>query len=99
MTTENWTDLPTLQYVANAQANGWEIEVKYEFYDWGDWDGNEWRHGWQFRGRPRQPKMKEVKSCCWRYKDGGLVWRDERYALPLPWIRQPHLDMTTKVPE
>ncbi len=98
MTTETeYIDLPTLQDVAKAHAEGWEIE----FYHRGEyccWDGMHWNKAYMFRGRPRQPVMKEVKMECFLI-DRELRWRDEGLSILGDWIRQPRLDLIAKVPE
>jgi len=103
MTTENWIDLPTLQDVAKAQAENWEIE-----YRCGDgfatWSGMAWQKSFTFRGRPRQPKMKEVKILSWidpqgefrRGLEGSNICKSAASGF---WIRQPHLDMIAQVAE
>lgn len=49
-------------------------------------------------GRPRQPKVREVKMACF-ILDGELRWREEGLYVIHLGIRQPHLDMIAKVPE
>ena len=96
MTTENWIDLPTLQDLAKAQADGWEIEFKTIYEGWAVWEQATWNGGIPYRGRPRQPKMKEVKMECWLI-DGRLDWRDwNEPTQGSRWIRQPHLDLIAK---
>lgn len=56
MTTENWIDLNDIQAVAIAQSEGWEIEVEIGEMR-APWQGDMWRSGYKFRGRPRQPKI------------------------------------------
>ncbi len=98
MTTE-WKDLPTFQDVAEAQAQGWEIEVQMLPSDkFNEWQESVWRSNFMFRGRPRQPKMKKVKSLCWRYSDGDFAWRIEGINLAKPWIRVPSEDKEIEVP-
>ena len=99
MTTKTeWKDLPTLQDVANAQDDGWEIEYSITGGEHFAWKGSLWMQENFFRGRPRQPKMKEVKMECFLI-DGELHWRDENLSILGDWIRQPHLDLIAKVPE
>ncbi len=62
MTTENWIDLPTLQDVAKAQADGWEIEIQTDpgndkYCPWKFWEQATWNGGIAYRGRPRQPVL------------------------------------------
>ena len=97
MTTENWIGLPTMQDVAKAQANGWEIEYRCGA-QYATWGGITWQKTFVFRGRPRQPKMKEVKMLCW-FANGVLYWYSADESPREHWIRQPHLDMVAQVPE
>lgn len=98
MTTETeHIDLPTLQDVAKAQADGLEIEVD-TWPSHEEWEGSVWMNYMGYRDRPRQPVMKEVKILC--YFDQviqQLVWSSAD-AISGDWIRQPHLDMIAKVP-
>ena len=98
MTTENWIDLPTLQDLAKAQADGWEIEFKTIYEGWAVWEQATWNGGITYRGRPRQPKMKEVKMLCY-FAGGILYWYSADESPREHWINQPHLDMIAKVPE
>jgi len=98
MTTENWIDLPTLQDVAKAQADGWEIEFKTIYGGWAVWEQATWNGGIPYRGRPHQQKMKEVKMECWLCAT-HLSWRTENASILRDWVRQPHLDLIVKVPE
>ena len=75
MTTE-WTDLPTLQDVAKAQADGWEIEVM-TWKDWCSWVAGSWDKNWKFRARPPKPKAKMTKFLGWMSEGGLLVEIDE----------------------
>lgn len=105
MTTENWIDLNDIQAVAIAQSEGWEIEMQTDpgndkYCPWGSWGQQYWHSGYLYRGRPRQPKMKEVKILAYfsaNYK--ALAWYAETESVPAFWVRQPHLDMIAKVPE
>ena len=93
-----WTELPTLVSVCNAQTDGWEIQV-YDDYDseWIDWAGNTWATFGKYRGRPRQPKMKKLKMLC--YTDGEcLYWNAEHLHFPSSWIRIPAQDIEIEVP-
>ena len=102
MTTENWIDLNDIQAVAIAQSEGWEIEIQSDagndkYCPFKAWDGRHWNTGYLFRGRPRQPKMKEVKMLCFLI-DGELRWRNENLSVLQSWVRQPHLDTIAVVP-
>jgi hypothetical protein len=94
---EEWKDLPTLQDVAEAQAQGCDIQI-YGVVGWETWHECVWALGSKYRGRPRQPAMKKVKSLCWRFSDGDLAWRIEGMALAHPWIRVPSEDKEFEVP-
>lgn len=54
-----WKDLPDLQWVATAQAEEWEIDELYKG-ERGVWDGAIWRKESNYFGRPKQPKMKTI---------------------------------------
>ena len=102
MTTE-WKPLLTMQDVAKAQADGWEIQIQTDagndkYCPFKAWDGRHWNTGYLFRGRPRQPAMKKVKSLCWRFTDGDLTWRIEGMVLAYPWVRVPSEDKEFEVP-
>ena len=99
-TETEWKDLHSLQDVAKAQSDGWEIQrlntVKPDL--WAQWSGSTWCSSDCFRGRHRQPEMKEVKMICWMI-NGMLYWYVEESTEYDHWIRQPHLDMIAKVPK
>ena len=97
MTTE-WTDLPTLVSVCNAQTDGWEIEYGIG-EDWRKWDGGDWRSYWKFRARPRQPKMRKVKVEAY-LSEYELRWLNIAAGnKPAPhWIRIPAQDIEIEVP-
>ena len=100
MTTETeYIDLPTLQDVAKAHAEGWEIEFANSSSQiFSTWSGLAWHADRQFRGRPRQPKMKEVKMECFVI-DRRIGVAQRKLSVLSLWIRQPHLDLIAKVPE
>jgi hypothetical protein len=99
MTTETeYIDLPTLQDVAKAQSDNWEIQYSLKGREYFAWSESAWDSSTFFRGRPRQPKMKEIKMECFLV-DGKLQWRSEYMSVLQSWIRQPHLDLIVKVPE
>ncbi len=91
-----WRDLPTMQDVARAQIEKWEIE---EFYmgDWILWMQRGWTFGTRYRGRPAQPKKTIVISECWRHPEhGGLFWRSHGNTTckPEAYVRFPAGDIT-----
>jgi hypothetical protein len=96
MNTE-WQDLPNLQAVAKAQAEGWEIQTKPNHMShWYLWDGKYWQSNYKYQGRPKQPKTRTVTSECWRNKQhGGLSWGNG-YVSEL-WQRFPCGDLTGEV--
>ena len=97
MTTE-WTDLPTLQDVAKAQADGWEIEFK-SGKEWTLWTGKGWYADQRYRARPRQPKMKKVKMLCWLHEN-ELYWLADGVVTDSKfWIRIPAQDIEIEIPE
>ena len=100
MTTENWIDLPTMQNVAKAKADEWEVTYCHELSDkWDEWKGSWWDDNYTFRGRPRQPVMKEVKLECWLVSGRIEFLQEQTYKSGPSWKRQPHLDMVANVPE
>ena len=95
-----WTELKTLQDVAKAQADGWEIEARaFGNIQWQSWGGRAWKYDLIYRGRPKQPKMEEVKMLCWKV-NGRLDWLEEGTHVAHPsWVRVPAEDKTIEVPE
>lgn len=100
MTTE-WRDLPTMADVAAAQAAGDEIQANHTDRDtyWIEWVGVRWFAETRYRARPRQPKMKKVKSLCWRDESGDLTWTDEGigFTTESGWQRFPAGDIEGEV--
>ena len=94
--TNEWTDLPTLQDVAKAQADGWEIECTGETL-WIPWDGTVWRNFMKYRARPRQPKLRKVKMLAYLDTNAELRWRGDP-AASAQWIRIPAQDIEIEVP-
>lgn len=96
MTTE-WKDLLTMQDVACAQADGWEIQF-FTSNVWCSWNMNVWFDTTPFRGRSIKPKMKNVKMLC--YLDtviNQLIWSSSD---PISgWIRVPSEDKEIEVPD
>lgn len=97
MTTE-WIELPDLQAVAIAQSKDWEIEVDTGPH-WEEWKGAAWMNYMNYRGRPRQPKMRTVKMQCWIDDSGELRWVREWWSPNHDWIRVPAEDKTIEIPE
>lgn len=95
-----WTDLPTLQDVAKAQADGLEIEHYNPFGDcWDVWPQRGWSIKGKYRARPRQPKMKKVKMLCW-FTGVELSWTKEGWRMTgKSWIRIPTQDIEIEIPE
>ena len=102
MTTEEWKDLPDLQWVATAQAEEWEIEFSDGNKVWRTWDGRTWADVWNFRARPRQPKTKTITMRKALMSDGKLHYPVEgeyNYAVGknfVCWLGEPY---TVEVPE
>lgn len=58
---QEWIDLPTMQDVAKAQADRWEIEVlSYTSLNWVKWSEQVWDATRKYRARPRQPEKKRI---------------------------------------
>lgn len=103
MTTQEWKDLPDLQWVATAQAEGWAIEFRDgSICEWFTWSGRFWNESAEFRGRPKQPKTKQVKILGWLTDRGTLVRIDEMRFSQLDfsgWRRAPSEDTVIEVEE
>jgi hypothetical protein len=100
--TAEWTELNTLQDVAKAQADGWEIEYASVENEWLAWGGGAWMNGILYRGRPKQPKTRTVTSECWRHmRDGEVRWRDPEsdWNFVSDWKRFPAGDFVGEVEE
>jgi hypothetical protein len=98
MIAENWVDLLTIQDVAKAQAAGWEISVKPPGDEWVEWKGSVWWMECFYRGRPRQPKMKQVSVVGWY--DGEQVFRLREGVEPKwPSVRVYSEDGVIEVPD
>ena len=97
-----WTDLPTLQDVAKAQADGWEIEHYNHPGDyWNVWPQRGWNIQGKYRARPRQPKLRKVKMLAY-WRSGQLVWFQDDTEYPEGsqfWIRIPAQDIEIEVPD
>ena len=98
--TQKWIEIKGLQRIAKAQADGLEIEHRFEQPHglWCAWNGRWWDGRYQFRARPPQPKIKKVKSLCWRNSENGaLVWLDK--VADSWWQRFPAGDIEGEVEE
>jgi hypothetical protein len=96
MTFENWTDLKSLQTVADAQSEKWEVQIK----DWASglwipWGGGSWINNQQYRGRPRQRAV--VYSCF--DVDGQLMWFHPMRVIHPEWTRLPQFDKIVEAAE
>jgi hypothetical protein len=100
MTTE-WKDLPTMQDVACAQADDWDIQWATRGDQvWAVWLGELWASKYIFRGRPRQPKMKKVKILSYMHIGcGDIIFRFEAEEVANHWIRIPSEDKIVEIPE
>ena len=101
--TDNWKEITDPEEIFKLKREGWEIQIQSDagndkYCPFKDWDGRHWNTGYLFRGRPRQPKMKEVKMECLLI-DGELHWRSEYMSVLQSWIRQPQHDLIAKVPK
>ena len=97
---QEWIELKTGKEVFSRADEGWEIEHRLEPHGfWCGWDGKWWDKGYQFRGRPPQPKRRTVKSLCWRNRvNGSLIWKDDKIDEKW-WERFPAGDITGEVGE
>jgi len=96
-----WQDLPTMQDVARAQYEGWEIKaMNMALTEWFSWDGRAWNVNAKFRGRPRQPAKITVTSECWRnIITAALAYTSTGKGMIAPWQRFPAGDITGEVEE
>ena len=100
MCKDNWNPLPDMDSIVKAQAWDWEIE-RFFNEDWRNWDNNDWKSCWFFRGRPKQPKKITVTCECWRNKHGVLTYRNpgQSELSTNEWKRFPAGDITGEVEE
>jgi hypothetical protein len=77
MNTE-WKELKGIVEVAEAVAAGMEIEC-FTFTDWVPWYGTAWHAENKYRARHLKPAKVQVKSFCWRHKEGYLSWVGMEY--------------------
>jgi len=101
MTTQRWQDLPDLQAVARAQADGWEIEVDSTGKaGWIPWNKNAWMNYMEYRGRPKQPKTRKIKMLCWWDETTGKkVEQAKDFPVSGCWHRVPSGDSVIEVEE
>ena len=104
MTPQDWKDLVTMQEVAQAQSDGWEIEICADDIDgWLPWIGKAWCEWKLYCGRPKQPKTCTVTSECWWHKRTEKLtwgnWIDKKQYLTEDWQRFPAGDITGEVAE
>jgi len=87
-----WIELNSIEDVARAKVEGWEIEVKDIDGDWIPWRGSGWHAGNSYRGRPKQQPV--IYEC---YDVGGRLewWHQDRHAQK-PWTRIPQFDKTVE---
>jgi hypothetical protein len=94
MTFENWTDLKNLQTIADAQSEGWEIQIR-GCNGWNNWDETYWNSNCCYRGRPRQQAV--VYSCF--DVDGQLMWFHPMRVIHPEWTRIPQFDKVVEAAE
>ena len=98
MTTE-WKDLPTFQDVAEAQAQGWEVQTDAGTTTFAEWLGETWYTRWKYRARPPQPKMKKVNLAAYLDLQGEFRRVNEASFANSNWTRVPSEDKEIEVPE
>lgn len=101
MTTQEWKDLPNMWAVALAQVDKWEIEVHNPTYAcWSKWEGTRWSATGVYRGRPKQPKTKQIEVLGWLTSSWQLVyWHKGAINAPNDWKRVPSEDKVIEVEE
>lgn len=100
MNNEDWIELNTIESVAMAKGDGWEIEFRsHEAYKWSNWTGNSWDSGWKFRGRPARPKTKTVKLLAYLDLQGEFRRVNEKSFTNSNWIRVTSEDKEIEVPD
>jgi hypothetical protein len=91
-----WIDLRTIEDVARAKVEGWDIEAR-TFYDgWVVWLGGDWSKSAKYRGRPAQPKTYKVKLLG-VFTGNVLAWYSESASFPANWKRVPSEDKEIEV--
>jgi len=88
-----------VQAVAQAQADGWEIEVNSTGKaGWIPWNKNAWMNYMEYRGRPKQPKTMLIKMLGWLTDLDGLRWFEEGAVVSAgEWKRVPAEDKVIEV--
>jgi hypothetical protein len=88
-----WIELNSIEDVARAKVEGWDIEVQTDagndkYCPWKLWGGAHWFQGHLYRGRPRQQPV--VYEC---YDiDGKLYWFKPPINMPASWTHIPQFD-------
>lgn len=94
-----WKPLPTMEDVAKAKADGWDIYHCDASGAWFKWMGFAWQSDWEFRGRKPLPAMKKVKLEAWLDSRPELRLIQEGFIpLSTGWIRVPSEDKMIEVP-
>jgi hypothetical protein len=101
MTKNEWMDLSNMLEVANAQFEGWEIEVRrLGDIDYGPWDGRSWGVAWNFRGCLRLQSTKKIKIFGWvDVVSGRTSTAVDGWAISGDCVRYPKLDDEIEVLE
>ena len=60
MSCNEWIGLPTIEDVARAKVEWWEIEMRHSAREWEPWHRASWQVDIAYRGRPAQPKTKTI---------------------------------------
>lgn len=100
--TIEWKEITDPEELFRLKREGWEIEFRaHKTYTWRTWMGGAWQNDWLFQARPRQPKMKKVKSQCWRNTaTGNCAWAAEHCDMSNEfWHRFPAGDIEGDVSE
>ena len=98
----DWKEITDPEELFRLKREGWEIEFANSGGQlFAKWSGLAWHADRQFHARPRQPKMKKVKSQCWRnMATGNCTWAAEHCDMSNEyWQRFPAGDIEGEVPE
>jgi hypothetical protein len=90
-----WTRLNSIEDVAIAKRNGWDIESS-EGGAYRPWDGCGWHCNITYRARPKKPKTVTVRLLGW-YSGMDLIHRVEGAAVNRHWLRVPGEDKVVEV--